>query len=263
MDSSGSPHRSPLLAGKIMVVTGGRNGIGQTICIEAAREGADIVLVTRAAPEMAQVAIAAVEAQGRRALALTADVTNPDSVERLFDSVMARFGRLDVLVNNAGGFAGGPLESISAQDWDKVFIANTRSVFLCSSQAFKHMSSAGGAIVNITGASAHRTFIRGGAYGPAKAAVLALSRQMALEWGAYGIRSNCVSPGPIREPGENWQQREPALAQQVERIPLRRAGSSREVARAVIYLASDDAAYTTGQDLIVDGGSVHTWYMSP
>lgn len=253
--------REGLLQGRLLVVTGGRDGIGRSISLECAREGADVAIVTSGPVSNAASVVEAVSAMGRRAVAFRADVTRAAEVEKLFGEIATTLGPLDILVNNAGGFAGGPLETLGEDAWDKVFAANTKSTFLCSAAACRAMEGRGGAIVNVAGASAHRTFPRGGAYGPAKAAVLALTRQMALEWAPKGIRVNCVSPGPIREPDTDWQSREPALAREVLRLPLSRAGTSREVAQAVVFLASEQAGYITGHALPVDGGSVHTWYL--
>lgn len=250
-----------LLHGRLVVVTGGRDGIGRSIVLECARAGADVAIVTSGPVSNAAAVVDQASAFGGRAAAFQADVTRGAEVEALFAEIASALGPLDILVNNAGGFSGGPLETLAEDAWDRVFALNTKSTFLCSAAACRAMEGKGGAIVNIAGASGHRTFPRGGAYGPAKAAVLALTRQMALEWADKGIRVNCVSPGPIREPDSDWQSREPALAREVQRLPLRRAGTSREVAQAVVYLASEQAAYITGHALPVDGGGVHTWYL--
>jgi 3-oxoacyl-[acyl-carrier protein] reductase len=118
-----------------------------------------------------------------------------------------------------------------------------------------------GVILNIAGASAHRCYPGYGAFGPSKAAVVSFTIQASIEWAPYGIRVNGVSPGPIRDYA-GWQEREPQVAKEVMLLPLKRAGTRREIARAVTYLASDDAAFITGQMLIIDGGGVNTWYLS-
>ena len=148
-------------------------------------------------------------------------------------------------------------------DWDAVFAVNAKGTFLASAAAARRMIPYNrGAIVNIAGASAHRSFVGAGAYGPSKAAVVNLTTQMALEWAKYGIRVNGVSPGPIRDEDTGWEAREPLLAERVKRLPLKRAVSTREVARAVVYLASPDARSITGQMIIVDGGGTATWYIT-
>lgn len=252
------------LGERVAIVTGGSRGIGRTICLELAREGARVALITKQNLDSAQAAVREIEALGGRAIAVQADVTSKASVDRMVDHVADAFGRVDILVNNAGGGGvGGPLELLSESDWDRAFAVNAKGTFLCSAAAARRMiRQRSGVIVNVAGASAHRCYPRYGAYGPSKAAVISFTRQASLEWAPYGIRVNGVSPGPIRDPDSDWQKREPALAKEVQLIPLRRAGTRLEVARAVTYLVSDDAAYTTGQMLIVDGGGVNTWYLA-
>jgi NAD(P)-dependent dehydrogenase (short-subunit alcohol dehydrogenase family) len=232
--------------------------------MELAREGAAVTVVAGHNIELAQAVLHEIGRFGGRGLATVADVTKQELVDDLIARTVDRFGRLDILVNNVGGGGvGGPLEELSEADWDRAFALNTKSTFLCSKAAARYMiKQRSGVIINIAGASAHRTYPRYGAFGPSKAAVVSLTQQASLEWAPYGIRVNGVSPGPIRDPDTNWQEKEPQLAREVMLIPLQRAGTRLEVARAVTYLASDDAAYVTGQMLIVDGGGVNTWYLS-
>jgi NAD(P)-dependent dehydrogenase (short-subunit alcohol dehydrogenase family) len=251
------------LAGRVGIVTGGGRGIGRAICLALGREGADVAVVARRDMDAAEATATAVRALGRRALAVAADITSGASVDAMTAQVVEAFGRIDLLVNNAGHRSRGPLETLTEADWDTVFAVNAKGVFLCSVAAARHMiPRRSGSIINIAGASAHRSYPLAGAYGPSKAAVVNLTQQMALEWSHHDIRVNGVSPGPVREPNSGWELEEPLLLRQVPKIPLRRVGSPDDVARAVIYLASDDASYVTGQMLIVDGGSVATWYMT-
>ncbi len=252
------------LKGRVAIVTGGNRGLGQAVSTELAREGADIAVVAGHNLEGANSVARQIEALGRRSKGLVADVTRGDVVRQMVDGVVAHFGRLDILVNCAG--AGGvrkSLEQDSDDEWDRAFSINTKGTFLCSAAAANHMiRRRSGVIINIAGASAHRTYPRYGSFGPSKAAVLSLTRQASLEWAPYGIRVNGVSPGPIRDPDSGWQDREPELAKEVLLLPMQRAGTRREVARTVAYLASDDAGYVTGQTIIVDGGGANTWYLS-
>jgi len=258
------PQTSERVEGKVAIVTGGNRGIGRSICLELAREGSDVAVVAGHDLEGAKAVVGEIEGLGRRGLALLADITGRSSVDRMVQDVAAHFGKLDILVNNAGGgSAREPLENISEEDWDRVFALNTKGTFLCSCAAARQMmQQKSGAIINVAGASAHRSYPRYGAFGPSKAAVISFTQQASLEWAQYGIRVNGVSPGPIRDPESGWQDREPELAKEVMLIPMQRAGSRREVARTVVYLASDDAGYVTGQMIIVDGGGVNTWYLS-
>lgn len=251
------------LKGKVAIVTGGNRGIGRTICIELAREGAHVAVVGGHNIENANAVVAEVEQLGSRGVAMLADITTKAAVDRMVDETVKVFGKVDILVNNAGGGGvGGPLEQLSEEGWDRAFALNAKGTFLCSAAAARHMiGQRSGVIINIAGASAHRSYPRYGAYGPSKAAVISFTTQASLEWAPFGIRVNGVSPGPIRDPDTNWQEREPILANEVLLIPMQRAGTRLEVARTVVYLASDDAGYVTGQMLIVDGGGVNTWYL--
>ncbi|MCB1497011.1 MAG: SDR family oxidoreductase [Bauldia sp.] len=229
-----------------------------------AAEGADVAVVSHSDVAAAEQVAGEIRELGRRAVAVKADITDRESVEGMIGTVCDALGTLDVLVNNAGYTAHGPLEQLSEADWDAVFAVNAKGTFLCSVAAARRMIPAGrGSIVNIAGASAHRSYPFAGGYGPAKAAVVNLTRQMSLEWAKHGIRVNGVSPGPIREAGSGWETREPELAEEVRRLPLRQAADPVDVARAVAFLASPHAASTTGHMLLVDGGGVNTWYLAP
>lgn len=252
------------LDGKVALVTGAGRDIGRGIALALAAEGAVVAVVVRSNRAEAEAVVGAIAENGGRAVAILADVSDPPAVEAMVARCVGDLGGLDILVNNAGTFARAPLDAVSPDAWDQTFAVNSRGPFLCGVAAARVMRRAGGgAIVNIAGASAHRSFPGGGAYGPSKAALVSLTRQMALEWAGEGIRVNGVSPGPIRAPGDGWRTEEPKLARDVARIPLRRPGTPDDIARAVLYLASSDAAYVTGQFIVVDGGSVETWYLQP
>ncbi len=250
-------------AGCSAVVTGAARGIGRAIALRIGAEGGAVAVVAGSDRAGAEAVAAEIEAGGGRALVHTVDVTDRVQIERLFDEVAAAFGGIDVLINNAGLGRPARLLDLDETAWDDVFRVNAKGVFLASVAVARHMAAQGrgGSIVNIAGASAHRCYPGAGAYGPAKAAVVSLTRQMALEWADLGIRVNGVSPGPIRSI-DGWEAREPALAEEVLRLPLKRAGTPEEVAAAVCHLASKEATYTTGQMLVVDGGGVETWYLS-
>lgn len=252
------------LKGRTAIVTGGNKGIGRVLCLELAREGANIVVAAGHDMEAAKKVAAEVEALGRKALAQVADVRDSAAVNGMIEEAKSQFETIDILINSAGaGGARKPLEDVTDVEWDRAFDINTKGTFLCSAAAARvMMAQKSGSIINIAGASAHRTYPRHGGYGPAKAAVVAFTQQASIEWAAHGIRVNGVSPGPIRDPNSGWEMREPELAREVQLLPMRRAGSRMEVARTVAFLASEDAGYITGQMIIVDGGGVHTWYLS-
>ncbi|MCX5495552.1 glucose 1-dehydrogenase [Kaistia dalseonensis] len=260
METLAPPPARRRLEGRVAIVTGGRRGMGHTIAAELAAEGAIIAIVTHGDLAAAE-AIAGTF--GPDAIAIEADITNQASVNRMVDEVVARLGRVDILVNNAGYGKAAPLTELSEDDWDAVYAVNVKGTFLCSAAVARvMMKQQSGSIVNIIAASAHRSFPRSGAYGSSKAAVVSLTQQMALEWSPFGIRVNGVSPGAIRDPETNWQEAEPWLIKEVSRLPLKRAGLTIDIAKAVAFLASDDAAYITAQTLPVDGGGVATWHLS-
>ncbi|ORJ25927.1 SDR family NAD(P)-dependent oxidoreductase [Rouxiella badensis] len=248
---------------KIALVTGGAKGIGRAICLELAARGAKIALVYRRDGLSAEKTAQEIRLAGGQVGLYQAELTERQSVNRAVAQVVADWGAIDILVNNAGASAPASLLELNDSQWQQVLQFNATGCFITSTEVAKVMLARGGSIISIAGASAHRCYPGAGAFGPSKAAVVNLTTQMAMEWAQYGIRVNGVSPGPIREADDGWQQQEPALAEEVTRLPLRRAGTPREVAKAVCYLASEDAGYTTGQMLIVDGGGVCTWYLAP
>jgi NAD(P)-dependent dehydrogenase (short-subunit alcohol dehydrogenase family) len=248
----------------VAIVTGGARETGRAIAFALAADGADIAITYLSNREAAEATAAEITATGARAMAVQADCTDPASARAMVETVVAAFGRLDILVNNAGARARSPIADITVEDWDRVFSVNTKGVFVASVAAGREMMRQGsGVIINIAGASAHRSYPLAGPYGPSKAAVVSLTKQMALEWAPHGIRVNGVSPGPIREPDSGWQALEPRLVAQAQKIPLRRVGTPEDVAHAVRYLASPAADYVTGHMLLVDGGSAETWYVFP
>lgn len=246
------------LTDQVALVTGGGRGLGAAIATELARRGARVALTARADMTAARASAAALGGH-----AYEMDLTERGSVDAGVAAVVADFGRLDIVVNNAGASAPGKLLDLSGKDWDRLFAVHARGFFHVATAAARRMiaQGEGGCIVGIAGASALRCYPGSGAYAPSKAAVLTAARQMAVEWAAHRIRVNCVLPGPVRPADGAWMRLEPALAEEVRRIPLARAGTPGEVAEAVAYLAS--AGYVTGQELVVDGGSTTTWYIQP
>jgi 3-oxoacyl-[acyl-carrier protein] reductase len=229
-----------------------------------AREGADVAIVVKSDLKSAEATADQVSRLGRRAIPILADVTKKDSVEKMVQTVQGHLGKIDVLVNNAGMNIHTPLEKVSEEDWDKVVAVNLKSVYLCSVAVVTDMIRLRkGNIINITGASAHRCYAGNGAFGPSKAAVVNLTKQMAVEWAKYGIRVNEVSPGVTMTSPTQLRVEDEEIQYRIAKIPLGRVGQPEEMASAVLFLASDESQYITGQSLIVDGGSVHTWYLYP
>jgi NAD(P)-dependent dehydrogenase (short-subunit alcohol dehydrogenase family) len=247
-------------SGKTVLVTGAGSGIGRTTALAFAAEGAQVVVAGRTAASLDET-VALIEAQGKKALAVTTDVSRSDEVRALVEAAVDRFGSLDVAVNNAAVFHGGtPLADLPEADWHAELDINVTGVFLALQAEIRQMREqpSGGAIVNLASTIGLHTRRPGvAAYAAAKAAVTALSRAAALDHIADGVRINVVSPGASAttmslRPGESE-------AERVERVrhelPLGRVSKTEEVAAAVLYLASDDAASIVGTDLVVDSGS--------
>ncbi|MFJ1603952.1 SDR family NAD(P)-dependent oxidoreductase [Streptomyces sp. NPDC088253] len=247
-------------SGKTALVTGAGSGIGRATALAFAAEGAQVVVAGRTAASLDET-VALIEARGGKALAVTADVSRSEEVHALVEAAVDRFGSLDVAVNNAAVFHGGtPLADLPEADWHAELDINVTGVFLALQAEIRQMRTqpSGGAIVNLASAIGLHTRRPGvAAYAAAKAAVTALSRAAALDHIADGVRINVVSPGASAttmslRPGESE-------AERVERVrhelPLGRVSKTEEVAAAVLYLASDDAASIVGTDLVVDSGS--------
>lgn len=246
---------------KVSIVTGGGQGIGRAICLALAREGSDVVvtdIVSQTVKEVGE----EIQAMGRRSLPLEMDVSNGGQVKEMVKTALGTFGRIDVLANVAGMFIKSPMEEVSEQDWDRVIAVNLKGTFLCSQAVGREMiKQGGGSIVNFASIAAHTPQIFSGAYSPSKAGVVLLTKMMAVEWAKYNIRVNAVSPGPIRTPmTDSIYNTEKLRKGRARAIPLNRFGSPEEVAKAVVFLASDDASYITGHALAIDGGSLNSMF---
>jgi len=239
------------LAGKVAIVTGAGAGIGRAIAVRFAAEGAHVV-VNDINPASADDAAREIAAAGGSALALAADVADKAAVDGLFDAMLARFGTLDVLVNNAS-LTNTSRHFLQADEqwWDTVLAANLKSAFLCGLRAAHVMARRGqGSIINMSSGGASRAHRGNAAYDAAKGGVEALTRAMALDLGPYGVRVNALVPGSINSKGMD-----PAtLAERGAVMPLGRVGEAAEMAGPAVFLASDDASYMTGHLLVVDGG---------
>ena len=246
---------------KVAIVTGGGQGIGKAVCLALAREGAD-VMVTDVVSETAKVVCEQIEAMGRRSLYMEMDVSNGNHVMDMVKKALRTFGRIDVLVNVAGIFIKSAIEDVSERDWDKVIAVNLKGTFLCSQAVGREMiRQGGGSIVNFASVAGHTPQIYSGAYSPSKAGVVLLTKIMAVEWAKYNIRVNAVSPGPISTPmTDSIYNTERLRKGRARAIPLNRFGKPEEVAKAVVFLVSDDASYITGHALAIDGGSLDSMF---
>jgi len=250
-----------ILQGKVALVTGGASGIGRATALLFAREGAAVAVVDldgRGAEAVAQAIVAA----GGQAVAISADVSQPEDCARAVQETVTAFGGLDILFNNAGIVRRASVMESSVEDWDRVIAVNLRSVFLMSRAALPVMiARGGGAIVNTGSGWGLKGGRQAAAYCASKGAVVNLTRAMALDHGAQNIRVNCVCPGDTDTPmlrheaRQLGQPEERFLAEAAER-PLGRIGTPEEIAQAVLFLVSDAASFVTGAVLAVDGGGV-------
>lgn len=254
-------------AGKVVVVTGASRGIGAAIARRFASEGAALVA---AANEPAVEGVATeIVAAGGRAIAQIVDVTDPAQVVGLYDAAEQAFGRVDVSVQNAGVITIARIEDMTEAEWDKVMAVNTKGVFLCCQEAIRRMRrhGQGGRLINTASGQARQGFIFTPHYAASKFGVVGLTQSLAKETAKEGITVNAFCPGIIST--DMWAYNDTAwgkllgdyqpgelMAEWVENIPMGRAGTGEDVAGLVAFLASEDAAYITGQTINVDGGLI-------
>ena len=244
----------PLLAGRVALVTGAGSGIGRAVAVRFAREGADVAVLD-VNEATAEETTAAVEALGRRAAALRADVSRADDVESAVSRAESRLGAIDVLVNNAGLTRDATIQNLSEADWDLVLNVHLKGTFLCTKIVGRRLRERGqgGAIVNISSISAKIGNFGQANYASAKAGIVALTKVTAREYARYGVRANAIQPGMIDTPMTRVLGEE-RLALSVAETPLRRLGRPEEVAAVALFLASDLASYVTGAVIEVTGG---------
>jgi glucose 1-dehydrogenase len=246
------------LQDKVALITGSDSGIGQATAIEFAKEGADVVVNYLEDKDGAERTREKVEAAGRRALVVGADVSDEDQVGGMFDEALEEFGTIDVLMNNAGVDASGTeIADLPTEVWDKAIKTNLYGYFFCCRRFVNVRKGAGwgGKIINVT--SVHQEVSRptGGDYDTTKGAIRSLTRTLALELAPHGINVNNLGPGMVLTPFNQGAIDDPdVLEEQVQSIPMKRAARPEEIARLAVFLASADADYVTGSTYFMDGG---------
>jgi meso-butanediol dehydrogenase/(S,S)-butanediol dehydrogenase/diacetyl reductase len=252
---------------KTVVITGASRGIGAAIARRFAREGANVVV--SANEDLVHSVAGDIAAAGGHAISIVGDVTNKASVTKLFDAAERAFGSVDVSIQNAGVITISRIEDLSEGDWDKVMAVNTKGVFLCAQEAIARMRKhrRGGRIINTASGQARDGFIYTPHYAASKMGVVGITQSLAKEVATEGITVNAFCPGIIET--DMWAYNDQAwgkllgnyapgelMKEWVDGIPMKRAGSGEDVAGLVAFLASEDAAYITGQTINVDGGLI-------
>jgi glucose 1-dehydrogenase/3-oxoacyl-[acyl-carrier protein] reductase len=238
-------------------VTGANRGIGRALAIAMAKEGADIVINFVEDPDAAQKVCEEIEGAGGQALAVHGDISERADVEKLFDRAFTELGPLDILINNAGIETIVDLLDLTDEQWSRVTDVNLRGTWMCCQAFARRMINAGrsGAIVNLGSIQAGMALPGRTHYAPTKRGVEALTANLAAELAEHRIRVNCVHPGVIETDMTQWVMQDPdILAEVVGKIPMQRVGQPEEIAGITILLASEEAAYITGQHIYVDGG---------
>lgn len=234
---------------KCAIVTGAARGIGLATADLLLENGWCVAMLDRDGDELLKQS-----ATRENVLALVRDVSNPQDVNAMARETHGWSGRIDALINNAGVAEFGPIEGCDFETWRRVMETNLDGVFLCSQAVTPHLRETQGAIVNIASISGLRASTLRVAYGTSKAAVIQLTKQYAAELGEFGVRVNCVAPGPVKTKLSMAVHSPEIIQSYHDSIPLNRYGSERELAEVIVFLASDKASYVSGQIVAVDGG---------
>lgn len=243
------------LEGRVALVTGASRGIGRAIAIRLGRDGAAVVVNYAGNANAAREAVAAVEQAGGRAIAVQADVSQVADIERLFDETIGPFGRLDLLVNNAGILSNKPLADVTEGEFDRIFAVNVKGTFFACQQAARRMAD-GGRIINFSSSTTAMMLPTYGAYVATKGAVEQLTHVLAKELGPRGITVNVVSPGPTDTELFGQGKTEQDKQRLAQMAALGRLGRPEDIADVVAFLASDEARWISGQNIRANGGII-------
>lgn len=244
------------LQGNIVIVTGASKGIGAAIAEHMAAEGASVVVNYASSKSGADAVVDRILRNGGKAVAVQADVSQPDDIQRLFATTNKAFGRLDILVNNAGIYEFSPLESITAEHFHKQYNLNVLGLLLVTQEAVKHFGPEGGSIINISSVVATLALPNAAVYSGTKAAVVAITKSLAKELGPRKIRVNAINPGMVETEGVHAAGiAESEFRTQTEaQTPLGRIGQPQDIAPAAVFLASPESAWITGETIYISGG---------
>jgi len=247
---------SKKLAGKVAIVTGASKGIGTSIALHLAAEGAAVVVNYATSKEGADKVVAEITKQGGKAVAVKANVSQQADIKHLFAETIKAFGKVDILVNNAGIYEFAPLEAVTAEHFHKLFDLNVLGLVLTTQEAVKHFGTRGGNVINISSVVATATPATTTIYSATKAAVDAVTRSLAKELGPRKIRVNSINPGMVETEGVHAAgMSQGDFRKQIEaQTPLGRIGQPKDIGPAAVFLASDDSSWITGETLYISGG---------
>lgn len=255
LEEKSSNNLSQNLKDRVAIVTGARRGIGRAIALKLAHQGAKVV-VTDISVEDCQKVVEEIQGLGSEGLALALDVTNEENIKSVIAGAKAKFGKVDILVNNAGIFIQEELDEMDTQKIEKELAVNLKGAILCSKYIIPEMKNQNhGKIVNVASIAGFVGFEISSVYCATKGALIAMTRELAMELGKYKINVNAVAPGVIAtDMTKNMLEDETTQAALLAKIPYGRIGKPEDIANAVAFLASDEAEYITGHTLVVDGG---------
>jgi len=250
------------LTNKVAIITGARRGMGKTHALALAKQGAKVVVTDITSEECTPVAQEIIQ-NGGEAICFKMDVSNKNEVDAIFSEVVSKYGRIDILINNAGIYFQKNAIDLTEEEWNKTLDINLKGQFLCAQRAAKEMvKNKWGRIINISSvASGQVGFgLAGGAhYAASKGGIIAMTESLAVEWAPFGINVNSIAPGAIDTPMASASEMpKEVLDGLTAKIPLKRMGNPEEVSNAVVFLSSEEASYITGSTLYVDGGWLAT-----
>ena len=234
---------------KLAIITGAARGIGLATALLFSENGYKVAIVDNDKKEIDNLSF-----KNKDIKTFCFDISNDDELDKMYNQILEWHNRIDVLVNNAGVADFGNIEETNFKRWNEVMKTNLNGVFLCSQKVITHLKKTNGNIVNIASISGLRASTLRVAYGTSKAAVIQLTKQQAAELGEYGIRVNCIAPGPVKTKLAMAVHTQDIIEAYHDAIPLNRYGTEQEIANGIYFLASEKASYITGQILAVDGG---------